>query len=60
MLTVPRAKDKPMLESIHQAIRETDGSSIPKFVDHGLRALYKDADAVEEEWRKSGKILELE
>ena len=46
MLTTPRAKDKPMLESLYQVIRENDGRSIPGFIEHGLRALFHDAQEI--------------
>ena len=49
MLTTPRAKDKPMREALYQAIRETPDSSLPAFVEAGLRALYTDAKVVEKE-----------
>ena len=32
-----------MLTSLHQVIRENDGSSIPQFIDHGLHELFEDA-----------------
>ena len=46
MLLTPRARDKPMREALYQAIKENDGSSIPAFIDHGLRALYEDAEQI--------------
>lgn len=43
MLTTPRAKDKPMEQSLHQVLKENDASSIKGFIRHGLQALFSDA-----------------
>ena len=62
MLLTPRAKDKPMLNSLHQVIRENDGSSIPLFIDHGLRALFEDAadSAMALQIKPEAKVLEAQ
>ena len=48
MLDVPRARDKPMVVTVHQVIKENDGFSIPAFIDHGLRNIFTDANAAAE------------
>ena len=51
-----------MLNSLHQVIRENDGSSIPLFIDHGLRALFEDAadSAMALQIKPEAKVLEAQ
>ena len=64
MLDVPRARDKPMVETVHQVIRENDGHSISAFIDHGLRNIFTDANVAAEnqglEVRFDDELKELE
>ena len=65
MLKTPRAKDKPMWETLQEVIRGNNGSMIPGFVHHGLRALFHDAEeaaarlGVEVAWPKQSTLFKL-
>ena len=50
MFQVPRGKNAtPLRDAVREALRKTPTTSIPKFIDHGLRFLEADAKEILEE-----------
>jgi len=49
----PRSKDKPLYDAVMQSIREVPTTSIPSFVERGLRCLADDAAQIRRELKQS-------
>ena len=60
MLRPFRKKAAPLREAVEEVIRTTDRSSIPSYIDAGLKYLFDDADSIKKQYPQAIARWELE